>query len=503
MSRPNVLILFSDQHNAGVLGSEGHPDVRTPNLDRLAAAGVRFRRAYCQDAICTPSRCSMFSGLYPRTLGCRWNSDRTPVMDEVVSLPLAFQRNGYRTAAYGKRHLYMAIDEGWDEKASHLRIESPDDNYVDWVAEQGHADAFNRDWAAEFGRGAEQTPAHDIPQPDALFTVRESRLPEDLTMEAWTKMRTVDFIHRMKDGDQPFFCLASFYRPHQPYTPLPRYYNRFDRGHWGQGRKAGDGLARPASLTQPVETLPPRLQEQTLSTEGPWQFHLARTDEQLFRDLLAAYYALVEEIDDHVGEILAALQETGQLENTIILYSADHGDFAGEHGMGEKCAVGQNVYEATVRVPFIVSQPGTFPAGVESDELVELVDIFPTLLEHGGIAEESLENKLPLDGRSLVPLLKGENIPWRRYTVTESWNQSTVITARHKLGVWTEPPEGVPYRDHRDFGDMLFDREKDPHEMHNVAGAGDYREVEQELRAYLDEWVGSHPVAEGGAVTTT
>jgi arylsulfatase A-like enzyme len=113
-----VLLLFADQHKASVLGSEGHPDAITPNLDRLASEGVRFSRAYCQDGISVPSRCSMMSGLYPRTLGCLTNGDRTIVMREVVPLQKSLQANGYLTAAFGKRHLVLACDDGWDVAAS-------------------------------------------------------------------------------------------------------------------------------------------------------------------------------------------------------------------------------------------------------------------------------------------------------------------------------------------------------------------------------------------------
>ena len=151
--RPNVLVLFSDQHKADVLSCANHPDVATPNLDRLATGGIRFTRAYCQDAICAPSRCSMFSGLYPRTLGSLDNRDDTLVMQQVVSMQKTFQQAGYRTGAFGKRHLKHACDEGWDVAASHLYGESPRRNYVTWIQEQGYGQEFAHEWAAEFGKG--------------------------------------------------------------------------------------------------------------------------------------------------------------------------------------------------------------------------------------------------------------------------------------------------------------------------------------------------------------
>ena len=209
--KPNVLILFSDQHNAATLGCEGHPDVRTPHLDSLAATGTRFARAYCQDGICLPSRCSMLSGLYPGTLGCLTNSDRPPALDEVVPVQEAFRRNGYATAAFGKRHLAGACDAGWDVAASHLYNESPEDNYVTWIEQRGLGAAFARDWAAEFGRGPAGGRHAETEIPFAVMATRESRLPEDATMEAFSKQRTVAYLRERAADGNPFFCWTSFY----------------------------------------------------------------------------------------------------------------------------------------------------------------------------------------------------------------------------------------------------------------------------------------------------
>ncbi len=490
---PNILILFTDQHQAAVLGAEKHPDVQTPNLDRLAACGVRFTRAYCQDAICAPSRNSLFSGLYPRTLGCRGNLDRSSVMDEVVPLPDAFRQAGYRTAAFGKRHLHAGCDTGWEIRHSHFIHESEGESYPDWIEKEGFSKELDHDWAAEWGRGMEGTPRQTQEMPFSIFAVRESQLPETMTMEAWTKQKTVQFIHEQKKSEQPFLCFASFYRPHQPYTPLPRYYQRFDRSHWGKGRLASDGIAMPATLRQPFEELPPMLQEQHCGKNRVWRIDLARQDEQIYRDYLAAYYALVEEIDDHVGEILKALEATGQLENTIIVYTSDHGDFVGAHGMVEKCAPGHNVYEETLRVPMIISWPGKILAGRVSEELVQLVDLYPTLLALSGVP--AAPAKHPLQGKSLAShLIQGTPVG-RMYLVSENWSQSTVITDRYKLGVWMKP-ENSNYTDYRSFGDQLFDQQKDPGEVCNLAKHLDSEIIEQKLRSYLDEWITQIPRTE-------
>jgi len=484
-SAPNVLLIFTDQHNAATLGCEGHPDVRTPHLDALAAAGTRFERAYCQDAICLPSRCSMFAGMYPRTLGCLTNGDRTPAMDDVVSMQEAFRRNGYSTAAFGKRHLVAGCDAGWDIAASHMHGESPEDNYVGWIEERGLAAEFAHDWAAEFGQGPKGGSLRDTEMPFAVMGTRESQLPEDATMEAFSAQRTVEYLRGRADDGKPFLCFSSFYRPHQPYTPLASYWNRSDRSRWGTGRNNGDAIAMPATLRQDPAELPPMFQGLFEGRNRVWRTDLAREDEQLYRDYVSAYYALVEEIDDHVGEIMRVLEETGLRGNTIVVYTTDHGDFVGRHGMIEKCAPGHNVYEETLRVPLIVSWPTELQTGSVCDGLAELIDVYPTLLDLCGLRTPELAQ--PLQGQSLGDTLRDGAPIDREFTVSENWGQSTIVTRDHKLGVWREPPEGKG-PDSRAFGDMLFDRTNDPDEMENRCGDSAYADVETELRAKLDGW---------------
>lgn len=481
--RPNVLMLFSDQHKANVLGCEGHPDAITPNLDRLAGEGVRFARAYCQDGICVPSRCSLMTGLYPRTLGCFDNDDRTRVMQDVVSLQYTMNRNGYRTAAFGKRHLALACDAGWDVVASHMHSESPADNYVTWIEEQGLGEAFAHDWAAEFGRGPKGGSMAKADIPFALLAARQSRLPDEATMEAYTARRTVEFLEKQRGSDRPFFCWSSFYRPHQPYTPTAEYYRRFRRDRWGSGARNGDAIVMPETLAQATSELPPLLQEWHRGANRVWRIDAARADQQRYRDYVAAYYALVAEIDDHVGTILAALDRLGLSEDTIVIYTADHGDFVGSHGMVEKCAAGHNVYEDTLRVPLIVRWPGGARRGEVRDDLVELVDVYPTLMELCGCTPPA-SPYIPR-GRSLAATLVDGRPLGREYSVSENWSQAAVITDRYKLGAWLEPRNSTK-PDYREWGDLLFDRQSDPLETRNLIG--ELPEVRARLTQHLREW---------------
>jgi arylsulfatase A-like enzyme len=491
MQKPNVLVLFTDQHKASVLSCEDHPDVATPHLDRLAAEGARFSRAYCQDAICVPSRCSLFSGLYPRTLGVLDNSGGSQVIDQVVPVQQAFRQAGYRTAAFGKRHLRGACDDGWDVAASHMFRESPDDNYVTWIQEQGLSQEFAHDWAAEFGRGPTGSPEQELEIPFAILGTRESRLPDGTTMEAYTAHRTRTFLAQCAHEKVPFFCFSSYYRPHQPYTPLAKYWRRHDRSRWGAGTNRGEALSRPATLGESPENLPPILQGQFQGENRVWRLDRAREDEQLYRDYISAYYALVEEIDDHVGGVLATLKELGLAQNTIVVYTADHGDFCGAHGMIEKCAAGHNVYEDTLRVPLIVHWPAEIAPRLY-DGLVELVDLYPTLLNLCGLSAP--ECAWPLQGRSLAGVLAGgASAVERPYIVSENWTQATVLTPKYKLGAWIDPGPGYAVDFRGRFPDLLFDRQDDPLETQNLIGQPRVAGAERTLRGHLRHWLDTTP----------
>lgn len=218
-----------------------------------------------------------------------------------------------------------------------------------------------------------------------------------------------------------------------------------------------------------------------------WRLDKAAKDEQLFRFYIASYYALVTEIDYHIGIIMKALEEEGLLENTIVVYTSDHGDFVGRHGIIEKCAIGHNFYEETLRVPLIVSQPERIKQGQVIDDLVEMFDLYPTLLELAGIKPPN--TILGIDATSLTATLITAKATKQKYIISENWSQASVITDKHKLGIWLDPTAYAAGRDFRYFGDMLFDRERDPSEINNLIGNPKYAEVEMHLRGYFDDFV--------------
>lgn len=489
--KPNVIILFSDQHNKKVMGFEGHPDVLTPNLDKLAEQSVVFDRAYCTTGICAPSRSSLMTGIYPRTLGLLSNSEQTSVMEDVVSLATLFKQNNYNTFAFGKRHTKSAVDSGWDVQRSHLCSETPGNSYTEWVEKYGFGKEFAQDWAAEFGKGSECSEESTKKIPTADLGTRISALPENRTMEAFTTQLTIEMIKEQAKSDKPFFCWATFYRPHQPYTPLQKYMDLYDVSTWGEGRKMGSSVKKPASLYEPIENIPPMMQSIRNGDNKVWNVDKAILNEQLWRTHIGAYYALVSEVDHCVGEILKALDDAGITEETIVIYTSDHGDFVGNHGMVEKAAAGQNVYEDILNIPLIIRYPGNKQKGKRSAELVSLVDIYPTLVDLLGLKLPKL--KYPLQGKSMkATLTKGQPMN-RDYFVSESWSQATVITKDSKLGIMLDPTIYAKKFDYRSFGDQLFIRKSDPLEIKNQVGNHQYKAKLENLKAYYENFTSSIP----------
>ncbi len=489
--KPNVIILFSDQHNKKVMGFEGHPDVITPNLDKLAKQSVVFDRAYCATGICVPSRSSLMSGLYPRTMGLLSNSEKTSVIKDVVSLASLFKQNNYTTYAFGKRHTSGAIDAGWDVQQSHLCNETPGNSYTEWVEKNGYGKEFAKDWAAEFGKGSECSSFAKDKISIADLGTRITELPEHMTMEAFTTMLTVQLIKEQAKSENPFFCWATFYRPHQPYTPLKKYMDMYDVAAWGEGRKMGSTVKKPASLYEPKENIPPMMQTIREGGNKVWNVDKAYNEEQLWRNYVGAYYALVTEVDHCVGEILNALDEAGIAEETIVIYTSDHGDFVGNHGMVEKSALGQNVYEDILNIPLIIRYPGNKQKGKRTAELVSLVDVYPTLVELLGLKMPKL--KYPIQGQSFAETLtKGKSMN-RTFFVSESWSQATVISKEYKLGIMLDPTDAYRKFDFRSFGNQFFVRKSDSLEIKNQMNNKKYAADISRLQTYYQDFTNKIP----------
>lgn len=461
---PNVLLIMSDQHNARCLGHAGHPDVSTPALDRLAGRGIRFTNAFAQSPICTPSRISFLSGQYCHNHRFYGLSDpRNPGPAGPRTLPSLFSHaraNGYRTGIIGKTH----TPRDWLEPAvDTLR------DCVGFLAPDAYA-AYLDDRGLLSQRDDRILPEHFARYGDRKgqgLDARLSTLPLEHSVEQWCADEAARFVDA--SGDQPWLAWVSFPRPHQVWTPSEPFWSAYSE----------DSVTLPPNADDPLLDKPPhqRASRRTKGTDGDWYFN-PTTYEDGRRRVLRGYLALVSQTDHAIGRLLDLLDERGLTEDTIVVYTADHGDFAGEHGLIEK-APGVS-YDAITRVPYIWSWPGRLPEGEAREQLVEAVDLFPTLAGLTGLG--SLTS---WDGLDLTETLRGSDAPVREAVFTECPWSKAIRTTEWKLVSY---PSGFFPPEHGDVGE-LYDVARDPWELTNLYASADHHEIVERLRRRLFDWL--------------
>jgi choline-sulfatase/uncharacterized sulfatase len=458
--RPNVLFIITDQHNAKVLGHRGHPDVKTPALDQLAAEGVRFDNAITQNPICTPSRMCYHSGQYAHNHGYYGLSGPSP-----GGLPTIFghfRRHGYRTGAVGKIH----CPEYWVEDDTDFFRETGgtsiggNPEYRAYLRETGVLQD------ADYGRFQEQAPG---PQ---SWDGRVSRLRYEDTPEAWIARQTIDFMSRSADEGSPFLVEASLPRPHQIYAPSEPFWSMYD--------ESTIALPPNADYDMVAARKAPHMRAMAdMAREGGWTLFEPRTFEAGRLRKLHGYLGCVTQCDYAVGQMLDWLRLNGLDEDTIVIYTSDHGDYATEHGIMEKapgiCA------DAITRIPHIWRWQGRFEAGHVAREIVETVDVSTTLCALAGLPAMQTS-----DGKDISHLLMGGEGEVHKIGVTEfAWSKS-VRKGRYRLVYY--PPEMFPDQYPDGFGE-LYDLEVDPWEMYNLyfdqAYAGVVGELQRDLLAWL------------------
>ncbi len=462
MKPPNVLWIISDQHNAKVLGHKGHPDVRTPHLDRLAAEGTRFENAVTQNPICTPTRVSYISGQYPHNHGYYGLSGPRP-----QGLPTVFghfRRAGYRTAAIGKIH----CPEYWVEDDCDLYHETTGcsvggrcEAYADYLAERGLTHLEDHGAMEEFGKRGRQT-----------VEGRPSKVSYEDSQEGWSVRRAAAFMDDCAEAGAPFLCHVSLPKPHQCYTPARRFWDLYDESTLTLPPNADYDMraaGKPPHLVRAAERW----------RTGDWTLFEPHTFEAGRLRKLHGYLGNVSHVDHAVGELLAHLREGGLEENTIVLYSSDHGDYACEHGILEK-APGISA-DAITRVPWMWRWPGRIAAGRTAEELAEIVDFAPTVCSLAGLPPMPTA-----DGHDLSPLLQGETGEVRRLAVTEfAWSKSV---RKGKFRYVHYPPAMFPDEHPEGFAE-LYDLEADPWEMRNLAGDPAHAGLIDEMRKDLLDWL--------------
>ncbi len=453
-ARPNVLFIMADDLNNS-LGCYGHPLVKTPNLDKLAARGVRFQNAGCQFPLCGPSRNSMLTGLYPNSSGILSNGQLfRQTIPSQLSLPQAFRLDGYFAARIGKMYHYnvpLSIGtNGHDDPASWEMEINPAG--VDRMEDMD--DAFSL-IPGSFGGTLSW---YASPSPDEKHT--DGKMAREA---AWVLERCA------KDKSKPFFLALGFFRPHTPYiAPKP----------WFEGYPEAQ-----MPVVQGVKEDQADLPKQAL---GSYKAEQDKLTDDLRRQAVQAYYASISFMDAQVGVALDALDKLGLAENTVVVFCSDHGYHLGEHGLWQK----QSLFEESARVPLIMAGPGVTKGGVAKAP-VGLIDLYPTLAELCGV-------KAPanLQGQSLVPMLKDTKVEGRGWVISQVVRGGgfkrmgaspaagdkgkrifgyTLRTPRWRYTEWDAGKEGKE----------LYDHEADPKELTNLAEKPDSAATVAELSKKL------------------
>lgn len=458
----NVIQVVVDQQIAGCAGYEGHPQAITPHLDRLAAEGTWFRHAYTANPICTPTRVSMLSGRYCCNHRCFGLAGPTPT--DLPSFLGHFRAHGYATAAVGKLHL---PDDPVDWARDHCDLyanvmnRAPDSRPLyDALREAGYDDEFDACSLSEFpGTGNNAVEA------------RPSRLPFELSAEGYANRLAGGFIDGAAAAGKPFCIQVSYHRPHQCYTPHRRFWELYD----------GDLELPPGALEDLNPDRPPHFLRAARGHRNlPGDFEPTDPVSRMKR-VWRGYLACITHCDHALGELLDHLEARGVLDDTIVVFHADHGAYSGAFGINEKapgiCS------ELVCRIPFLWRLPDTVAAGRRCDALAHVVDLAPTLSALCGLPA------MPgLDGVDLTPLLRGGGEPVRREAVTEcAWSRSL----RFDRWRYVHYPEGMfaGYDHGGDFAGELYDLESDPWETRNLARDAKHAAVLHEARRRLLDWL--------------
>ena len=428
--RPNILLIMSDEHAPMFSGPYGHPLVQTPNMDRLAADGVTFSNAYCNSPLCIPSRMSFMTGRYIHHIGT-WDN-ASPLASDAVTWAHLLRSVGYDVVLSGKQH-FCGLDQlhGFcAQLARDLHAELPH-GLIDWA--KGTPPAA-RPWGGLQQAGPGTTKEIDV---------------DDLV-----ESQALDYLRDPARKDQPWVLNVSFIAPHFPLVVPHRFFD----------------LYPPDEVDLP-EIPPGHLENQhPVYKRMRRMFGLVDFPEDLVRRGRAGYYGLITYLDEKIGCLLDVLEETGQRDNTLVIYTSDHGEMNGEHGMWRK----SNFYEFSARVPLQIALPGHLPAGRRIDEVVSLIDLTATLTDIAGAPQVT-----PMDGESLLPLMQGSAENWKDEAFSEylahgvARPMAMLRRGRYKFNYSLgDPPE-------------LYDLWEDANEFHDLAGEQAYRPILEDLKARL------------------
>ncbi|WP_309396769.1 sulfatase family protein [Cerasicoccus maritimus] len=442
-NRPNVLFLFTDQQRADTIGALGNPVMQTPHLDRLCREGTAFTSAYSPSPECVPARCSLITGAYVSHTGCASNGQAMPSEESTPTFMSLLTEAGYRTHGVGKCHFTpdSTAMRGFQTRETSEEIIPSDgqSDYFEHVAESGFAHVME-----PLGVRGEM---YYVPQP--------AQQPAELCHSHWVADRTINFIEKQKDDAQPWLCYAGFIHPHPPFNPP---------NPWHKLYRAPD---------MPMPHMPlgfEALQCYINRFQNRYKYRDRGYDLNLLRCLRAYYNACVSFIDYQVGRIIASLEASGELDNTLIVYSSDHGELLGDFGSFGK----RSFHDAASKVPLIARLPGRFVAGQQCEKPASLIDIATTVCGAAGV--DRIDQ---FDGVDLADLAAGKS---DRDTVFMQYQRGsdTLISAVSEdyKYTWSAP-------DQREY---LFKRSDSPEtqDLISVVGhTGAHQDMKRRLVAHV------------------
>ena len=493
----NILFIMCDQLRWDYLSCYGHPRLATPNIDALAAKGVRFTRAYVQSPVCGASRMSFYTGRYVQSHGASWNG--VPLKVGEMTLGDYLRPLGVQCVLVGKTHMKadaegmqrLGIDPdsiigvrvaecGFDpyERDDGLHGVGPDGRYDPqvprynrWLNDKGYSgDNPWHDWA-----NAAQGEGNRLASGWAMrHAAKPARVREEDSETPYMTARAMDFIREA--GDAPWCLHLSYIKPHWPYIAPAPYNTMFG---------AGDVLPVVRSEEERKDPHP------ILAAFMDLRVSHAFARDEVRDEVVPVYMGLIKQIDDQLGYLFRFLEEQGLADSTMIVFTSDHGDYLGDHWLGEK----DLFHEPSVKIPLIVYDPSDTTDGTRGsvcDELVESIDLIPTFLESLGAEPAGQSHRL--EGRSLLPFLAGKPPPtWRRYTVSEY--DYSLQPAAPKLGIEPRDARLFMVADQRwklvhapGFRPMLYDLQADPNEFRDLGADPACEDERRRLMAALHTW---------------
>lgn len=458
--RPNILLIITDQQRFDTIAAHGHPHMHTPNLDRLANEGVSFSQCHITAASCVPSRASLFTGYYPHTTGVLENEQdwqKTWVQD--------LKDSGYTCVNVGKMHTNpFTAEAGFSER---YNVENKDR----YLQGRWYFDEWDKALAAHGLVKQQREHYRNRDDYGTRLGAFEWELPEELHSDMFVGNFTKWWLDT-KPKSAPLFMQVGFPGPHPPYDPSERFIEMYDKR---------TDIPMPIVSDEDLASQPSYMEEKRVHDSKVdhdsviWNLDRSEEDERRMR---AYYYANVTMIDECVGNIMKSLDRNDYLDNTVVIFTSDHGDCLGDHGLSQKWSM----YDVVTRVPMIIWSPNKFKGGRTVDDLCQLFDLGPTILELAGLTPKS-----DMEAESLLPALQGKDWTARDHVYCEQAGDMVITGADFITMVRSKKWKLVHLMGSTEG--QLFDLEADPDELTNLWLDEQYSSEKQELKETLLEWL--------------